>query len=144
MTRLVSFGTLLALVACNAPSGPDYGQLTLPERPNIVWIVAEDLSPYLAAYGDSTVHTPNLDRLSREGVTYTNMYSVSGVCAPSRFSIATGIYTTTGYAQHMRTTMRPAYHEITGVAGYEAVPPPTVRLMSEVLRSRGILRDQQC
>ncbi len=130
---------LLLAASCNAdpPALTDYDTLDLPGQPNIVWIVAEDLSPYLAAYGDSTVQTPNLDRLSAEGVTFTNMYSVSGVCAPSRFSIATGVYTTSAAAQHMRTTMRPAYHEETGVPPYEAMPAPGVRFMSEVLRMHG-------
>ena len=139
MSRPSALVLLLMVGACGqAPPQPrDYDTLSLPERPNFLWIVAEDLSPYLAAYGDSTVHTPTLDRLSREGVTYTNMYSVSGVCAPSRFSIATGIYTTSGGAQHMRTTMRPEYHEKTGIPPYEAVPPPEVRFMSEVLRQHG-------
>ncbi len=139
MHRLILLCALLFLGACGAAPthSPDYDSLNLPDRPNILWIVAEDLSPYLAAYGDSTVHTPNLDRLSQEGVTFSNMYSVSGVCAPSRFSIATGIYTATGTAQHMRTTMRPAYHEKTGIPPYEAVPPPEVRFMSEILRKHG-------
>ncbi len=139
MYRLILVFGLLLASACGAPpnQGPDYSDLKLAAQPNFLWIVAEDLSPYLAAYGDSTVSTPNLDRLSSEGVTYTNMYSVSGVCAPSRFSIATGIYTTSGKAQHMRTTMRPEYHEVTGIPPYEAVPPPSVRFMSEVLRQRG-------
>ncbi len=139
MPRIAVLCTLGLLVSCSPDplQSPDYSILNLPEQPNILWLVAEDLSPYLAAYGDSTVHTPNLDRLSHEGVTYTNMYSVSGVCAPSRFSIATGIYTTTGFAQHMRTTMRAEYHEETGVPPYEAVPPPAVRFMSEVLRQHG-------
>ena len=55
-----------------------------PNRPNILWIVAEDLGPYIAAFGDSTVATPNLDRLAAEGVRYPNLFSPSGVCAPSR------------------------------------------------------------
>ena len=135
MTRIVILPVLLLLGLCS--ESPPHETLGLSERPNILWIVAEDLSPYLAAYGDSTIHTPNLDRLSREGIIYTNMYSVSGVCAPSRFSIATGIYTTTGSAQHMRTTMRPEYHEKTGYPPYEAVPPPSVRFMSEILRTHG-------
>ena len=126
---------LLAAAACS-----DFDQ-DLSERaappPNILWLVAEDMSQNIAPFGDSTVSTPHLERLSREGIRFPNTFSVSGVCAPSRFSIATGIYTTSGKAQHMRTTSRPAYHEIIGVPAYEAVPPPEVRMMSEVLRAHG-------
>ncbi len=95
------------------------------------------MSPTIPAYGDSTVQTPSLDRLFREGVRYTNMFSVSGVCAPSRFSIATGIYTTRGGAQHMRTSSRPEYMEKIGVIPYEATPDPPVRMMSEIMREHG-------
>ena len=61
------------------------------EKPNILWLVTEDMSPYLAAYGDSTIYeyTPNLNRLVSEGITFTRSFSPSGVCAPSRFAIAT-------------------------------------------------------
>lgn len=70
---------------------PVYGQGP-SLKPNIVWMVTEDISPYLASYGDSTVKTPNLDRLAREGVRYTNVFSVSGVCVPS--CLITGLYPT--------------------------------------------------
>ena len=116
---------------------PDYAALTLPERPNILWIVAEDMSATIPAYGDSTIATPNLDRLAHEGVKYTHMFSVSGVCAPSRFAIATGVYPTRGGALHMRTSSRPDYMEQIGVVPYEATPDPDVRMMSEVLRMHG-------
>lgn len=130
---------LFLFSACNSvqKKSPDYDTLLLPERPNILWIVAEDMSPTIPAYGDSTVQTPSLDRLFREGVRYTNMFSVSGVCAPSRFSIATGIYTTRGGAQHMRTSSRPEYMEKIGVIPYEATPDPPVRMMSEIMREHG-------
>ncbi len=130
---------LFLFSACNSvqKESPDYDALLLPERPNILWIVAEDMSPTIPAYGDSTVQTPNLDRLFREGVRYTHMFSVSGVCAPSRFSIATGIYTTRGGAQHMRTSSRPEYMEKIGVIPYEATPDPPVRMMSEIIREHG-------
>lgn len=130
---------LLFLVIVPATYAQDaaYPNVTLPEHPNILWLVAEDMSPYLASFGDTTIHTPNLDRLAREGVRYTNMYSISGVCAPSRFAIATGLYPTSGGAQHMRTSSRAEYMEQIGIPPYEAVPPSDVRFMSEVLRANG-------
>ena len=105
---------------------------------NILWLVAEDLSPfYLNAYGDPRAATPNLDRLSREGVVYTNNFSVSGVCSPSRASLSTGLYPNSFGAQNMRTlTQQPAAREA-GIIDYQAVPPKEVKMVSEIMRENG-------
>jgi len=57
---------------------------TTINRPNVLWITCEDISPDLGCYGDPVARTPNLDAFARESVRYTNAFSVSGVCAPSR------------------------------------------------------------
>lgn len=106
----------------------------LPKRPNILWLVTEDMGAYLPSFGDSTIVTPYLSRLAREGVVYPNLYSTSGVCAPSRAAIATGMYPSSIGANHMRTT---SYTEVTGLPAYGAVPPPEVRMISELLRLNG-------
>tara|TARA_Y100000590_G_scaffold469958_1_gene660952 strand:+ start:10465 stop:12183 length:1719 start_codon:yes stop_codon:yes gene_type:complete len=104
---------------------------------NIVWLVAEDLGPYIPSFGDSTVSTPSLDRLAREGVCYTNVYSVSGVCSPSRASLVTGMYPSSIGAHHMRTlSQQPAARE-KGLINYEVVPPPEVKMVSQILRENG-------
>ena len=107
------------------------------ERPNILWLVAEDLSPIIPPYGDTTVATPNLSRLAAEGIRYDNAFSVSGVCAPSRFALATGLYPTSAGAHHMRTQYNQHLLEAVGLTTYEVVTPPDVRMMSEVLRAHG-------
>ena len=76
------------------------------EQPNILWITCEDMSPRLGCYGDSTIPTPNIDGLASQGVRYTNMYGVYGVCAPNRHCIIMGMYPTTTGATHMRTWKR--------------------------------------
>lgn len=106
----------------------------LPARPNILWLVTEDMGPYIPPFGDSTVVTPNLSRLASEGVIYPNLYSTSGVCAPSRAAIATGMYPSGIGANHMRTN---SYTEETGLKAYEAVPGAEVKMMSEQLRMNG-------
>ncbi len=133
---LKNAGVLLAVcpMANVSATKPDYKKLQLPEKPNILWLVAEDLSPYLSAFGDNTVATPNLSRLAAEGVIYTNMYSVSGVSAPSRAAIITGMYPTAIGANHMRTD---SYTEVTGLKAYDAVPAPEVKMFSELLRING-------
>lgn len=95
---------------------------SVPRRPNILWISAEDLSPDLGAYGDPYARTPNLDKLAREGVRFTRAFSVAPVCAPSRSSIITGMYPTTIGTMHMRSN---------------GVPPPHVKPFTEYLRAAG-------
>ena len=51
--------------------------------PNILWIVAEDLSPDLGCYGNRLVRTPNIDALAAEGVRFTRAFSTAQVCSPS-------------------------------------------------------------
>ncbi len=103
-------------------------------KPNIIWLVTEDTSPYIAAYGDSTAHTPNLDRLAKEGVRYTNVYDISGVCAPSRSALITGMYPTYLGTNHMRT--QNAFPEI-NIPKYSVVLPPEVKMFSELMRKGG-------
>lgn len=72
------------------------------ERPNILWLVSEDNGRFLGCYGDPLARTPNIDRLAREGVVYERCFT-QPVCAPSRFSLITGMYAAScGPAQHMR------------------------------------------
>jgi N-sulfoglucosamine sulfohydrolase len=69
--------------------------------PNIVWIIADDMSPDTAAYGLAQVKTPNLDRLAAEGRRYTRAYSTAPVCSSSRSAFILGCYqTTTGLHPH--------------------------------------------
>lgn len=108
--------------------------IELPNRPNILWLVTEDMGSYIPSFGDSTIVTPNLSRLAKEGVVYPNLFSTSGVCAPSRAAITTGMYPSGIGANHMRTT---SYTEVTGLSSYGAVPPPEARMVSELLRMNG-------
>jgi arylsulfatase A-like enzyme len=71
--------------------------------PNILWIVGENLDLDLGCYGARNVHTPNLDGLASEGVRYTNVFSTSPVCAPSRSALMTGMYQTSTDMHHMRS-----------------------------------------
>jgi len=76
-------------------------------RPNILWLVSEDNNPFIGAYGDPLAHTPTIDRLAAEGLVFSNVYSTAPVCAPSRFSIITGMAAQScAPAQHMRARAR--------------------------------------
>lgn len=131
-----SFLTALLVCACDAPHQAPTDQPVLPDVPNIVWLVAEDLSPIIPAFGDDTVATLNLDRLAAEGVRYTRVFSTSGVCAPSRAALATGMYQNRIGAQHMRTTNVSGFG-VDGLIPYEAVPPPFVKMHSQYFREAG-------
>jgi arylsulfatase A-like enzyme len=76
-------------------AGTTFGQdAAQTKRPNILWIVSEDNNPYLGCYGDTLARTPTIDQLAKDGVLYLNCFSQAPVCAPSRFSLISGMYAT--------------------------------------------------
>jgi uncharacterized sulfatase len=76
------------------------------ERPNILWLTCEDMSPNLGCYGDDYASSPNLDALAARGMRYTNASSNAPVCAPARTTIITGLYPPSIGAEHMRSEVR--------------------------------------
>ena len=62
-----------------------------PTKPNVLFIIVDDLKPILGCYGDPFVKTPNIDRFAKEGVIFTNTYCQQAVCGPSRASFLTGM-----------------------------------------------------
>ena len=119
-------------------------------KPNILWIVAEDMSEYIPSFGDSTIVTPHLNTLAAEGVCYDNFYSPHPVCAPARAAIITGMYANSIGASHMRTGPwfggQPSKESLKtyqknampqNIKPYEAVPPPEVKMFTEYLRKEG-------
>ena len=75
---------------------------SVTDRPNILWLSCEDISPHIGCFGDDRAITPNIDQLATEGVRYTNTYTTAGVCAPCRSAIITGVYQSTLGTHHMR------------------------------------------
>ncbi|UCF00431.1 MAG: sulfatase [Planctomycetota bacterium] len=73
------------------------------DRRNILWIIAEDLSPDLGCYGNALVKTPNIDNLAGEGARYTNAFTTSPVCSPSRSAFMTAMYQTSIGVHHHRS-----------------------------------------
>ncbi|HQR35989.1 MAG TPA: sulfatase-like hydrolase/transferase [Blastocatellia bacterium] len=112
---IISFGGMLYV-----PQRPQATQTT--QRPNILWLSTEDISPDLGCYGDEYAHTPNLDKFATQSARYTNAFSSAPVCAPSRSAIITGMYPTTIGSLHMRS---------------KAVPPAGVKAFPEYLRAAG-------
>ena len=138
-TRPVAVVVVLLLSACTTETDrheETARDFALDFQPNIVWLVAEDLSPIIPPFGDSTITTPTLSRLADEGVRYTHVFSPSGVCAPSRAAIALGMYQNNTGAHHMRTGGNPRFLP-PGVIPYEAMPPAGVKMHSEYFREAG-------
>jgi len=94
-----------------------------PPRPNILWITCEDISANLGCYGDAYARTPHLDGFARQGIRYTNAFGITGVCAPNRSCLITGIYPSSLGSHDMRSTTRLPDHvkcfpEYLRAAGY--------------------------
>lgn len=71
-----------------------FAQQNQTEKPNVLWITIEDTSPqFIGAYGNEDARTPNIDKLAKEGVRFTNAFSTGTVCSPSRSAIITGVKT---------------------------------------------------
>ncbi|WP_120075431.1 sulfatase-like hydrolase/transferase [Aurantiacibacter odishensis] len=112
-------GAATAVSACaSMPAAVPTGEL-----PNILWLVSEDNNPFIGAYGDALACTPNIDALAARGVLYRNAYCNTPVCAPTRFTILTGVNAEScSPANHMRA---------------EAHLPSVLRTYPEYLRSAG-------
>lgn len=120
---------------------------------NILWLSCEDINPILSCYGAKGINTPNIDRLAKDGIMYTNAYSTVGVCAPSRSSIITGVYPVRLGTHNMRTAPLygydgidgedyASYRQLTGKRGrnipyYSAVPEVGIKCFTEFLREAG-------
>lgn len=99
-------------------------------RPNILLLMAEDMSARVGAFGDSVARTPHLDALAAQGVRYPNTFTTAGVCAPSRAAHILGMHQISTGTQHMRSSSRPE-------GAYYAVPPASVKAYPELLRASG-------
>ena len=77
--------------------------VTADERPNIVWIIPDDMSAHFSCYGETAINTPNVDRLASNGVKFTNAYVTAPVCSTCRSAFITGMYQTSIGAHHHRS-----------------------------------------
>ena len=96
------------------------------DRPNILWILSEDISTDLACYGTPVVKTPVLDQFAKDGIRYTNAFTTAPVCSPSRSAMITGMYQTSIGAHNHRSHRDDGY----------TLPDP-VKPITEYLRQTG-------
>ena len=104
------------------------GRVAERRKPNIVYIMADDLGyGDLGCYGQRDIKTPNIDGLAREGMRFTDHYSGSTVCAPSRCCLMTGLHTGHAYIRGNRQA---------NPRGQEPIPDETGTI-AELLRGAG-------
>ena len=72
-------------------------------RPNIVWIIPDDMSANFSCYGETAVKTPNVDQLAADGVKFTRAFVTAPVCSTCRSAFITGMYQTSIGAHHHRS-----------------------------------------
>src|SRR5437667_12339625 len=106
MNRIFS-NTLLGLAIVSCCCGSPAAEKS--SRPNIVWIIADDLGVELGCYGTPLMRTPNIDKLASQGARFTRCFTTAPVCSPSRSAIMTGMYQTAINAHDHRsmTTLTP-------------------------------------
>jgi arylsulfatase A-like enzyme len=75
-----------------------------PQKPNILWIVAEDMNDFLSCYGHTATRTPTFDAMSEHGVRFTRFYVTAPVFSSSRSGYVLGAMQTTFNAQHHRSS----------------------------------------
>lgn len=95
MYRLATFVVLV--LATGAPAAEP------ATRPNIVWIVVDDMSANFSCYGEKLVRTPHVDQLARDGTRFSKAFVTAPVCSPCRSALITGCYQTTIGAHHHRS-----------------------------------------
>ena len=101
------------------------------DRPNILWLIAEDMGPELGAYGAEHVRTPHLDSLAARGMRFTHVFTTSPVCSPSRSALNTGMYQFTIGAHNHRS------HRPNDPSPYPHPLPDGVQIVSDWLRHAG-------
>ena len=116
-----SFGTLVALLLLISSSAQGADR-----KPNILWLIGENLSHDLGCYGETRVRTPCLDRLAAEGTRYTHVFATNPACSPSRSAFFTGMYQTTTDTHAMRMHRTDTFRL-----------PPGVRPITHRLRELG-------
>lgn len=98
MKSIISFSLVILMVMLS------HNLLANDERPNIIWIIVEDMSPNFGYNGETLIETPNVDQLAKEGVVFNRAYVSAPVCSASRSGLITGMYQTSIGAHNHRSS----------------------------------------
>lgn len=132
--HFLAFLLPLVLAGCSNPA-EDQSQ---ESPPNIVFILADDLGwADLPSYGNAFNEAPNLDRLSQEGMQFTNAYAACPVCSPTRASIQSGQYPArVGIIDFIPGHWRP-YEEVTVPTNRTQYLPDSIITIGEAMQAAG-------
>jgi hypothetical protein len=84
---------LLSPLACTAAMGAKKAKASNQQKPNVIIILADDLGyGDLGCYGAKNVETPNVDKLAKQGIRFTDAHAIASTSTPSRYSLLTGEY----------------------------------------------------
>ncbi len=93
MNKLLSLVIISVFISCQTKRESKETNAKNESKPNIVIIYLDDLGyGDLSAYGATELQTPNIDKLAKEGIKFTNGYASSATCTPSRYALLTGVY----------------------------------------------------
>lgn len=111
MTRKTIFlGFVLTLMCCGIAAAQTRSSAN--RKPNVLFIAVDDLRPEFGAYSSKHIHSPNLDRLAKQGVTFDRAYCQQAVCSPSRSSLLTGTRPDTTKVWDLVTHFRTAIPDV--------------------------------
>ncbi len=93
MNRISTFtASFILILAATAPCAASQSLEDTAHRPNVLFIIADDLGARLGCYGDELAVTPRLDQLAGQGVLFRNCFTQFATCGPSRASMLSGLY----------------------------------------------------
>lgn len=128
--KLLGLILLSLLISCEPNTVPSDTNTAAKKskQPNIIYILADDLGyGDLSCYGQKKFATPNIDRLAKEGMLFTQHYSGSTVCAPSRSALMTGQHTGHTYIRGNKEVKPEGQHPM----------PDSIQTIAETLKAAG-------
>ncbi|MFM2012667.1 MAG: hypothetical protein RLZZ396_1451 [Planctomycetota bacterium] len=97
------------------------------KRPNILWVIVEDMSAHFGCYGEKTIATPNVDALASRGTRFSKAFVTAPICSISRSALITGNYQTAYGLQNHRSS----------VPGHPIYLPHDTPLVPELFKQAG-------
>lgn len=117
---------LMSPLVCTAAMGAKKAKANNQQKPNVIIILADDLGyGDLGCYGAKNVETPNVDKLAKQGIRFTDAHAIASTSTPSRYSLLTGEY----------AWRRPGTDVAPGDAGM--IIQPTQFTMADMFKSVG-------
>ena len=108
---LNSIGFVLLALTFSCKENASTDQRTEKTKPNIIWLMAEDISLDLECYGMKGVQTPNLNKMANNGVRFDNCFVTNSICSPSRSAMMVGTHQNKINAHHHRSNRSVPLHE---------------------------------